>query len=1129
MSLTVDRLLVALEPLPYPKRLGHLAHTVRSLPSQDELVSLVDELAGRGIYERRLAAFAALVGRHLDFLAGRLTDRDPVVRAYALRAARTLPLPDAAIETAYEDASADTRQRLGEVVLTGGRTALAERLVPKLRVRWGDYAAAKLLPVCSAEFVAAALPGLSYAVESWTRLGINFPDQVLDHVERELADRPRSERDAVWHRCAEGVAAALATRAERVLSMLERHGPDTLPAAPAERLNQLVAVDADRVVRLLIPRDRGGRSYTPFPSASVLRRIVHADPPSLPALGHYWADQYPRFFAKLLKALPPHRRSEFFDLATAGIEVGTDLVLPVLALLPRERRWAEARRWAARRRETGGSWYEILELVAYGPVSEARPELLAGTRRPDAADRASAWPLLIANAARSRDRAAVHETLNDLPRLRNEQDPVRCAALNALSDVPPDLFTAEDTRTLDRVLLDALEARDISCGTREALRSLAVELLRENAGRGEQALVVWSLGALERIAAHVGVGRLGPLDRTLRRGQEHQVLDALRPWLDAAMDKADYRLLFTLTSSLGTRAHRMPVLQGLLEEPLKYGDDNAFETAASHWLAPPSTRDERVARVLELEPSAAVLAPVERVLTRRRTDLLDVLLGGPPPYGRFLRRGARRPLPELRGAGRWLPRQQAAACAMAAAAAGDESQPLHSRAAAIRAAAAVPEHGRALALRYADSPDVVLAEAALAALVWADDPREALPVLLAHAGGERARVAVYAASRAARFVAPSQLSEHLGALLTAEDGVKVTSRKEAVRLAATLLPLPRAAALLSAAFHAPSPHPDVRAAVVAFSTGLLSEEETWSVLTAATEGAPQVLQAVVRTSVWSLPEIHRPRYARLVGEVCRAPDPEVATAGLGVLPQWVRYAPEAVEGLSERVTDLREGEGTRAVWRRAVATIGNLAVSGLPHPVGGAAPGSLFHDTLAALLPAIAAGEPGTAPDRDLPCRRRVRSLVGALPGRPTPETRPVLEAVAAQLAAEPSLAGARAGLLCALVDIDADLPELTAALRDLAANAAGRPALAVSTAERMRGRFDRVGPLSNPATVLAAATRLTATDDPATGLLAVALVSARGPRLGWPDDWRGALHALRTHPSADVRDAALEVHIRTE
>ncbi|MEV8420537.1 hypothetical protein [Streptomyces niveus] len=1127
MSLTVDQLIAALEPLSYPNRLGHLARTVRSLPPGDELTSLLVELAGRGTYERRLAAFAALVGRQLDFLAERLTDRDPVVRAYALRAARTLPLPDAAIEAAYEDASADARQRLSAVVLASGRTALAERLVPRLREQWGDHAAAKLLPVCSARFVAATLPELSYAVESWTKLGLGFPDQVLDHVERQLADRPRAERDTAWHRYEEGIAAAVSARSDRVLSMLERQGPDTFPAALVQRLNELVAVDAERVVRLLTVRQRGGRLYAPYPSTSVLRRIVQADPPSLPALGRHWADRHPHLFAGLLKALPPHRRSDFFDLSKEGVEMGADDVLPVLAVLPRERRWAESRRWAARRRETGRPWYEILELVAYGPVAEARAELLAGTRRPDADDRALAWPLLIANAARSRDRDAVHEMLNELLRLRNEQDPVRSAALGALADVRSDLFTAGDTQALDRVLRDALEARDISYGTKQALRRLAVDLLRENAGDGERALLVWSLGALEKIAAHVGVGDLGPLDRTLRRGQEHLVLGALRPWLDAAMNKADYRLLFTLTSSLGVRAHRMPVLQELLEEALRYGDDGAFESAASYWLAPPSTRDARVARILEIEPSAAVLGPVERVLTARRTDLLDVLLGGQPPYGRFLRRGTRRPLPQLRCADRWLPRQQAAAGALTAAAAGDESQPLHSRAAAIRAAAAIPEHGRALALRYADSPEVVLAEAALGALVWADDPQDALPVLLAHVGGDRARVAVYAASRAARFVAPSQLAELLEALLTAEEGVKVTSRKEAVRLAATLLPLPHAAALLSTAFHAPPRHPDVQAAVVAFTTDLLGEEETWAVLTAATEGAPQVLQAVVRPAAWSLPEIHRPRYARLVGDVCRSADPEVARSGLGVLPHWARYAPEAVHGLSERVTDLGEGEETHAVWRSAAATISRLAVSGLPHPVGGAAPGSLLHDTLAALLPAIAAGEPDTSPDRDLPSRQRVLALLPAQQDRPNGETRPVLESVSALLADVPSLTGARARLLRDMVDLDADLPELTARLRDLAANATGRPALAATTADQLRSRLGHGALPSTPTTILTAATALAHLGDPATGLLSTALITGTGPRLGWPPPWRTALRDLRSHPSADVRDAALGVIIR--
>ncbi|MFC8075021.1 hypothetical protein ACFUN8_05730 [Streptomyces sp. NPDC057307] len=1129
MSLTVDRLLAALEPLSYPDRLKHLARSVRSLSAGDQISSLVDELAARGTYGRRLAAFAALVGRHMDFLAERLTDRDPVVRAYALRAARTLPLPDAAIEAAYEDASADTRQRLGEVVLASGRTALAERLVPRLRAQWGDRAAAKLLPVCSAEFVAAALPELSYAVESWTKLGLNFPDQVLDHAERDLADRPRSERDAAWRRWAEGVAAAVPARAGRVLSMLERHGPDPLPAALVQRLNQLVTVDAERTVRLLLPRDRSAPPNPPQPSASVLRRIAQAAPPSLPALGRHWADYRPYLLFDLLKALPPHRRGDFFDLVTEGVEVAARDVLPVLALLPRERRWAEARRWAARRRETGGSWYEILEPVAYGPVAEARTELLAGTRRPDAADRAFAWPLLVANAAHSRDRVAVHETLTELLRLRNEQDPVRGAALRALASVRPDLFTAEGARTLDRVLRDALEARDISHDTTESVRKLAVNLLRENAVDGEQALVDWALSALEQIAAHVGVDRLGALDRTLRRGQEHQVLDALRPWLDAAADKGDYLPLFALTASLGRRAHRMPVLQGLLEDALKHGDDDAFKAAAAHWLKPPRTRSERVARILELEPSAAVLAPVERVLTTRRTDLLDVLLGGPPPYGRFLGRGTRQPLPDLRCADRWSPRRQAQAGAMAAAAADDESQPLHRRAAAIRAAATVPEHGRALALRYVESEEVVLAEAALSALVWAAEPQDALPVLLAHVGDDRARVAVHAASRAARFVAPSQLAERLGALLTADEGVKVTSRKEAVRLAATHLPLPRAAALLAAAFHAPARHPDVQATVVAFSTELLSEEQTWSVLTSAVEGAPQVLQAVVRTPAWSLPEVHRPRYARLVGAVCRSTDPNAAAAGLRALFQWARYAPEAVEGLSERVTDLGEGDGSRAVWRHATTTIVNLAVSGLPHPVGGAAPGSLLHGTLATLLAAIAAGEPDAAPDRDLPSRQRALVLLGPLANRPKPEARPVLAAVATQLAAEPSLSWARADLLRALVDLDAGLPELTSRLRDLAANADDRPALAAATADRLRDRLGSGHLPSDPATVLAAADRLATAGDAATGLLAVALVSGIGKRLGWPEDWRTALRALRRHPSGDVRDAALAAVIRTE
>ncbi|WP_455359760.1 hypothetical protein [Streptomyces sp. SYSU K21746] len=1124
MPRTVDHLLATLDPLPHAARLRHMARTAQSLAQGGQLSAVLAELDARGPYERRLAALAALVGRQTDFLSDRLADPDPVVSGYALRGARTIPLPDAAIEKAYEDASAVTRRRLAQVVLAGGRTALAERLVIRLREQWGDVEAAKLLPVCSAECVTRLLPELAHAVESWTGLARRHPDPVLDHAARDVADQPRHLRAGWWQQHAHGVAAAVSARPERVLSLLERYSPGALPPPLWDRLGALAGADAERTVRLLISPDRKQPRHEPLPASTVLRRLVRADPPSLPALGRYWLNR-PQHFAALLKALPPSRRSDFLDAATAGTEARGEQVHPVLALLPRERRWAEVHRWLPRARAEAWFWGDVLELLAHGPVPQARPELLAATRRPDAGDRALAWPLLIANAAGSGERTAVHDVLVLMQRLHNEQDPVRAAALDALACLHPDLFTAEDAGPLDRVLLDALEARDSSPRTRAAVRRLAVALLRENVACGEPALRDWALRALERIAAHTSAADLGPLHRTLRRGQEHQVFETLRPRLEAAAEKADHRLLLGLAGSLGERARRMPVLQRMLEDALKRGGDDAFATAARLWLDDPATRGERVAGILALEPSAAVLTPVQHALTSGRTDLLDTLIGETPPYGRFLKPGTRRPLPAFWYADRWLPRQQDAAGRLAASAAADESLPVDERAAAVRAAAPVPAHGRALALRYADSPQVVLAEAALGALVWTDHPADALTTLLAHAGGDRARVAVYAAARAARFAAPSELEDRLGRLLTATEGVKVTSRKEAVRLAARYLPPRRAAALLAATYRTPGQHPDVQVAVVASSAGLLADERMREVLTLAAQGNPQVVRALVRTEPWELPTTHRTRYARLVGEVCRAADCDVAQAGLRVFPRWAGYAPEAADALSRAVTDLDE----RATWRTAGQGIATLAVSGLPHPLGGAAPGSLFHRTLAALLATARAGEDEAPADRDLPARQRVLQLVAALPDRPGRQARPVLADVAAQLADEPSLTGARADLLRSLVDLDEDLPALTERLRALAETGRERPALAARTAERLRWHHSGGRPLRSPATVLKAAEHLAATGESADGLLAVGLVAALGGGLDWPGQWRTALGALRRHPVADVRDAALAVTVHNE
>src|SRR5262245_19859304 len=135
---SADDLLAALDPLPYPERTRTAARTARALAAAGELPALLRDLERHGLHGRRIAALAAAAGRETGYLAERLTDPDRVVRGYAIAAVRTLPVPDEAVEAALLDAPAAVRSRLARAVVLGRRTELAERLLPRLRERWGD-------------------------------------------------------------------------------------------------------------------------------------------------------------------------------------------------------------------------------------------------------------------------------------------------------------------------------------------------------------------------------------------------------------------------------------------------------------------------------------------------------------------------------------------------------------------------------------------------------------------------------------------------------------------------------------------------------------------------------------------------------------------------------------------------------------------------------------------------------------------------------------------------------------------------------------------------------------------------------------------------------------------------------
>lgn len=691
--------------------------------------------------------------------------------------------------------------------------------------------------------------------------------------------------------------------------------------------------------------------------------------------------------------------------------------------------------------------------------------------------------------------------------------------LAELVDLPAALLDSpEAPGHLDTIVLDALRARDASHGTRDSVRSLVLGVLAEPAAG--PALLDWALRGLRRLVDHTGGAVLGGYEWPARRGRQSEVFAALRPWAERAAEKGDFGPLVELAGFLDTDSDRLPELQLMLADALERCADGTLPALADAWLSDPATREERAVELLAREPSAAALRRVREVLSRHRTDLLDVMLTARPPYGRFLPEGSARPLPDFAQASRWLPRQQEAAARLAAAAVREDPGPLYDRASLIREAALIPDHGLDLVREFAGSADVLVAEAALAAAARTVEPAAALDDLLAHGGDDRARVALYAAGRSAAATPPSLLAGRLTELLDPDRGVKVTSRKEAARLAARLLPPTLAAGLLGRIGRDPRAHRDLKDTAVRLALGLLPAEPAWELLESAARGPREGRFPIVHTDLLDVPLEHRPRYARLVATAVEtgAASADGAFSSYYSLPKWVAYAPEAADTLRLAVCDLSPGAGARP----AASALADVATSGLPHPVGGAEPGSQFHRAVAELLRTARSGtEPDAEETRDRPALRRLRELtihsgLGAVPA--------VREAVLRQLADEPLLIEARVDLLLRAVDLRAEPSDPAgqlAALRDLVAAHSGRPGLARATASQLKTRYCYGDPLPDPATALESVRALAADGGAASGLFAAALTDGIGPLHGWPPQWRELLRELRRHPELEVRDAA--------
>ncbi|RFU36774.1 hypothetical protein DZF91_36380 [Actinomadura logoneensis] len=1104
-----ERLLAEVEPLAWPSRTRSLALHARRLAGTPELTVMLADLSARGRYERHIALHMATAARDLAHVAGVLAGPDMELRKAALRAVRTLPVPDEAVARALDDAPTDLRRSVYRTVLYARRTALADGLLPDVRARYGDRDAAMLLPACSAGTVARFLPELAHAVTLWRALAARHPDALIGLLERE------------WHEEGGNRWRFVRQRKAALIRVAEARPRETLDLYVRTGLLRFVENDLPpRVLKAFLSADPTGftamfsepRRRVGLPGPVVARHL--SDDVLAGCLSRELSDG-----GALLAGLPPHRRDAVFRLVVKklGETMRAWTVMSLLPLLSPRTAAREARRlldWHA------SVWHSsryrlddpdiLLRLTSFLPHDEAVDALVDAAMGGDPRRRGLARTLLLANAARTGDPALVAEHLAAIVRrVRYEPDPLRAELFDAVTALSPRVLSDACADPLRELATAVTESRDSSKKTMRAVRRLAVRVLRH---RTDPALTAWATGALAGLLGRFGAdalradpaaeeprryrrskGQVAPpddhrLDRAIPLGGEVALLDAFAPHLQAARERGDHDVFVAVAASFGRRPAG---LDGDLRAVVRHAPEEVRAEAACLYLV----RDpERAAGLLADDLELIAVPAVWRVVATRRTDLLD--------FDRFRGDRLHSWIPDLKDArpGRWTPAQVRAVGDSLDRAAHDEAFDVSARMRAIASLGRLP--GRLPVLhRWVRESVGALKEAALAE---AGKHPEALPLLFDMARGPASAVAVASLGRCAGRVRPSVLGPALITALTSRD-VKVTVRKQAVRLLERHRP-PGALDALLGTWRDPALHRDVRVAVAVALRRFPDDPRALEALAEAPRehASEEMLRMLYQASPAEYAPEARPALAMLVRACLNASDlPGVRFRGRKAFAAWARWYPGGHTRTLAAAADPDDPSGdTEAMVLASLVEVGAV------------------RDEALDVLDRLAA---------DTRLRRRVRGLVGGLRGllaRSADEdgTGPLLRGAVDVLARHPLHVGTAAGLHIALLNAgrrtEADLAGELVALADLLRH---RPVRAAEVYRQLHlGGHYRGGAV--PREVVPVVHALVDREHAAAQLLALRLVRRGGGDAGWPDEWREPLARLRASPHADIAEPAWDV-----
>ncbi|MCH7230804.1 hypothetical protein L0U85_08070 [Glycomyces sp. L485] len=966
--------------------------------------------------------------------------------------------------------------------------ALADRLLPVVKERYGIQEAERLLSACSSAVVAAELPTFAAHTATWSTYAKHHIQVFTAYATAALADRTPEQWTDWWSHHRTGLSAALENAPEAWLTLLVRHPAASVDSAAVfKALPALLTADRDGTWAYLLDPHRERMLASLFQRNAHLRRIA-AEPAERIATLTARAGENANV-PGVLRYVAPSRRIEVLDaIRSAGVHLDERSLLEIL---PHRARIESARRLLEERR-TAGNAVRREATRAHMPYEEVRDHFSAATRRSDVEERARAYGNLVTAAAFRNSPDALTDLFGRLKRAAGDQGLVHEAILRALTKVRPQDWTSAHLGELAYLTESWLTALPRSSTTVSLIVGLAARMVNTGLSVDRPDLVVYGENEFDRLLTETTRWQLTAALRALPHRFTVELARRAAPVLAAKAEIGEYHLLWTLAGALGRRLAEAPELVALLHRVSESKNLSHAREAVRLLAGIPQGRHDRLAELATARPGLPELFPA---LALHRGDLVEAWLAAErdtvpgvlfQPWNPTV-------------LGRW---PQAALDAYREAlrviATDDRRTDAH-RGQAVRALSRIPGIPLEALLPLLHSDNSHVKAIALADLHHANPTQAVWEVLPEYLDSKDAPTAAAVMDRLAHVSKPVVIAAQAPRLL---DSPKVTVHKQVVRVLSRYR-VAGAAEILTGLWAEADLHPSVREAVAATAADRLAEPWAQAIVAAVDEHTPDVQAAALGLAPERVPADFRARYTELLTAAASDDDARLQVTGSQGLARWARYEARAADALVDLATDL----DTTDVWAAAMnALCANVTAGGDPGPLLRAV------DALRAVT-----DEPNAEKDRDLPVRQRferIVSLLSPLYGGPTPAATTV-EALTERL---PTHLGTK--LLAGTIDWDAGT-ESAVALTSRAQDPVEARLIGEALDERMN--------YGSHTFTLGFLTSLVGSGDLHAAIVAAGIIESAAVADDWEAPWREVLRRLRAHPSSMVQVLAFGVYTSEE